>query len=121
MIKVKRVYDLPSRSDGMRILVDRLWPRGLSKAVAKIDLWMKDIAPSNELRKWFSHEAAKWKEFQRRYYRELDANTSAVEKLRQHSQGRTVTLVYSASDSEHNNAVAIKEYLESRFALAQAR
>lgn len=111
MLFIKRIYDLPSDDDGFRILVDRLWPRGVSKEKAKIDLWLKEIAPSNELRKWFGHEPGKWVEFKRRYFDELK-NNSAVNLLRDYMKKGRVTLLYSAKDEKYNNAVALKEFLE---------
>lgn len=112
MIKVKRAYDPVSSDDGYRVLVGRLWPRGVSKERAALDLWLKDIAPSTELRKWFEHDPAKWDEFQRRYWKELDEKPDVVETLRQRIREGPVTLIYSARDREHNAAVALKEYLE---------
>jgi uncharacterized protein YeaO (DUF488 family) len=113
-IKLKRAYEPAKRGDGFRILVDRLWPRGVSKAAAQIDLWLKEIAPSPKLRKWFGHEPAKWDMFLDRYFRELDKNSDAVQQLLEHARRRTVTLVYGAKDEEHNDAVALKQYLDSR-------
>jgi uncharacterized protein YeaO (DUF488 family) len=113
-IKLKRAYEPAKRGDGLRILVDRLWPRGVSKAAAQIDLWLKEIAPSAKLRKWFGHEPAKWDKFLDRYFRELDKNFDAVQQLQKHARRRTVTLVYGAKDEEHNDAVALKQYLDSR-------
>jgi uncharacterized protein YeaO (DUF488 family) len=113
-IQIKRAYDDPAEADGARILVDRLWPRGISKKSAKIDLWMKEVAPSTALRKWFGHDPDKWKEFQKRYRKELDSNDRVVAQLNEHFGKRTVTLVYSAKDTEHNQAVVLKDYLESR-------
>ncbi len=112
-IRVKRVYDAPSRSDGVRVLVDRLWPRGLSKAAARIDVWMKNLAPSAALRTWFGHDPARWAEFQRRYHRELDASDARDELLALTDQ-RPLTLLFGASDLDHNNAVALRAYLVSR-------
>jgi uncharacterized protein YeaO (DUF488 family) len=112
LLKVKRVYDDAKESDGLRILVDRLWPRGLSKEKAKVDLWLKEVAPSNELRKWFGHEPAKWAVFKRRYFKELNDKTEQVESIREKAKEGTVTLVYAAKHTEYNNAVALKEYLE---------
>jgi uncharacterized protein YeaO (DUF488 family) len=109
-IRLKRAYEPPKRGDGTRVLVDRLWPRGVSKDAAKIDHWFKEIAPSTALRKWFNHDPAKWEKFRERYFRELDRN-GAVKDLRALARRRTVTLVYSAKDEEHNQAVALKEYL----------
>ena len=96
MIQLKRVYEKPSRKDGVRILVDRLWPRGLTKERAAVNLWLKDVAPSSELRKWFGHDPAKWKEFQVRYRKELRQKKDALKLLKQKSEDRTVTLVYGA-------------------------
>lgn len=114
MIRIKRTYEEPSRGDGLRILVERLWPRGLTKARAALDLWLKDIAPSPELRKWFSHDPAKWEEFERRYWKELRDNPGAVGLLRRHVRKGRVTLLYSARDEEHNGALALKRFLERR-------
>lgn len=114
MIQLKRVYEEPSREDGLRILVDRLWPRGLTKARAAVDLWLKDVAPSTELRKWFGHDPAKWKQFQVRYRKELREKKDALELLKQKSKERTVTLVYGARDEEHNEALVLKKVLEGR-------
>ncbi|MGC8572539.1 MAG: hypothetical protein C0171_05280 [Caldisphaera sp.] len=114
MIKLKRVYDKASPDDGLRILVERLWPRGIKKENAKIDLWFKEVAPSNELRKWFSHDPKKWLEFKEKYYEELNKNREAIEKLLDIVKNKKdVTLIYSSKDKEHNNAVALKEYLEN--------
>lgn len=109
---IKRGYDPPSASDGFRILVDRLWPRGLTKAKAKIDLWLKEIAPSEELRQWFAHDPERWAEFKRRYFKELAGKQEALAALRSRMARGKVTLVYSAKDTEHNNAVALAEYLQ---------
>lgn len=111
--RLKRAYEEPEPGDGFRILVDRLWPRGVSKDVARIDLWLKDIAPSTSLRKWFGHEPTKWPEFKDRYFAELDNNPVAVEQLAGHMRQGTVTLVYGAKDKEHNHAVALLEYLSA--------
>ncbi len=111
MIKLKRVYENPSAEDGLRVLVDRLWPRGLTKERAAVDLWIKDVAPSTELRKWFGHDPAKWKQFQLRYRKELDEKKEALKDLKQKSKGHTVTLVYGARDEEHNEALVLKEIL----------
>ena len=116
-IHLKRAYEPAKRSDGTRVLVDRLWPRGLSKEKAGIDHWFKEIAPSTALRKWFNHDPAKWEKFRERYFRELDRNAEAVKEFWALARGRTVTLVYSAKDEVHNQAVALKEYL-SRSATA---
>ncbi len=115
MFKAKRVYELPKGEDGFRILVDRLWPRGMSKDKAQLDLWLKEIAPSDELRQWFSHESEKWQEFQKRYRSELLAKKCLVDQLRQLEKEKgTVTLIYSARDAEHNNAMALKTIVENK-------
>ena len=111
-IKLKRAYETPEPADGFRILVDRLWPRGVPKNSARIDLWLKDIAPSTLLRKWFGHDPSRWAEFRHRYFRELDKTPEAVEQLREQVRHGNVTLVYGAKDQQYNNAVALKEYLE---------
>jgi uncharacterized protein YeaO (DUF488 family) len=114
MIRVKRVYEPPSPDDGVRVLVERLWPRGLSKDRAAVDLWLKEVAPSTELRTWFGHDPAKWPEFQKRYRAELRAEKGAVKTLRDKGKHVTVTLVYAARDEEHNSAVALKRFLDRR-------
>ena len=111
-IRLKRAYEPPSADDGQRILVERLWPRGLTKAGAKIDEWMKDVAPSPALRKWFAHDPAKWKQFQQRYWKELRHESDAVDQLRKKAKKRRVTLIYAARDEEHNGALALKRFLE---------
>ena len=111
-LKLKRAYEAPHKDDGTRILVDRLWPRGLTKEKAKVDLWLKEIAPSTELRKWFGHDPARWTEFKERYAVELDDQREQLERLAQEARKRTVTLLFSAKDIEHNNAVALKKYLQ---------
>lgn len=111
--RLKRAYEAPEPGDGYRILVDRLWPRGLSKSSARIDLWLKDIAPSAPLRKWFNHEPEKWTEFKTRYFSELDNDPESVKQLLSHMRQGKVTLVYGAKDEEHNQAVALLEYLKS--------
>lgn len=108
-IKIKRVYEKPQSSDGRRILVDRVWPRGVKKEQAKIDLWLKGIAPSTELRKWFGHDPEKWDEFRERYRSELRKNREAVQVLKRELEQGPVTLVYSAKDEAHNQAVVIRE------------
>ena len=112
MIKLKRVYEKPSKGDGIRILVERLWPRGFTKERASVDLWLKDIAPSTELRKWFGHDPAKWEQFCKRYRVELEQRKDAVNLLKQKSEEGTITLVYAARDEKHNSAIALKEILE---------
>lgn len=114
MIRLKRAYEEPSKDDGERILVDRLWPRGLSKQRAKIDLWMKEIAPSTELRKWFGHDPKRWKEFSKRFLAELKGKKELVQELRKRARKGTVTLVYAARDEEHNEALILKKLLSSR-------
>ena len=111
MILVKRVYDVPEASDGVRVLVDRLWPRGLSKASAQIDLWLKEIAPSDALRKWFNHETEKWDRFKDDYFKELIEKKDAVLLLKRKAEHETVSLLYAAKDAERNNAVALREFL----------
>jgi uncharacterized protein YeaO (DUF488 family) len=116
MIQTKRVYDPPGRADGKRFLIERLWPRGIKKENLKIDGWIKEVGPSTELRKWFSHDPAKWSRFRERYFRELDRNPSAWKPLLQASQAGALTLIYSSHDTEHNNAVALEEYLQKKAA-----
>jgi uncharacterized protein YeaO (DUF488 family) len=110
-IKVKRVYEKPDPKDGFRILVDRLWPRGLTKEKAAADLWLKDIAPSTDLRKWFNHDPEKWKEFQKKYQQELKENKEAVSVLKEHLKKGPVTLLYAAKDEVHNEALVLKEFV----------
>jgi uncharacterized protein YeaO (DUF488 family) len=110
-IAVKRVYEAPDKADGQRVLVDRVWPRGVAKKDAALKLWLKEIAPSNELRKWFGHDPERWSEFQRRYRAELDANKEAVAQLLGLLREGKVTLLYGAHDEAHNNAVALAAYL----------
>jgi len=107
--RIKRVYELPDKHDGRRILVDRLWPRGLTKEKASINLWLKDIAPSTELRKWFGHNPDRWGEFKERYLDELKGNSEQIQLLKQELDKGIVTLVYGAKDEEHNQAVVIQE------------
>lgn len=114
MIKLKRAYEKPSREDGLRTLVERLWPRGLTKACAVVDLWLKEGAPSPALRKWFGHDPARWEQFQERYRQELRKKKDAVKLLRQKVKEGTVTLVYAARDEEHNGAVVLKRFLRGR-------
>jgi uncharacterized protein YeaO (DUF488 family) len=111
MVKLKRVYEKPSPDDGCRVLVERLWPRGLTKERAAVDLWLKDLSPSAELRKWFGHDPERWEEFQQRYQRELREKQSALEELREKARGETVTLVYAARDEERNSARILAEFL----------
>lgn len=121
MIKTKRIYDEPDARDGFRILVDRLWPRGLSKDQARIDLWLKEVAPSNALRKWFGHDRARWAEFKRRYFKELADNEEAVEPIVKQAAKGAVTLLYGAKDAECNNAVALREFIEQKKILHRQR
>ena len=111
MIKIKRAYLEPEEDDGMRVLVDRLWPRGLTKEKARIDLWMKDVAPSTELRKWFSHDIEKWEEFKKRYLDELNENKESVAILKEQLNKGNVTLIFGARDELHNEAIVLKELL----------
>jgi uncharacterized protein YeaO (DUF488 family) len=110
-IKLKRVYEEPAKTDGTRILVDRLWPRGLTKESAHVDLWLKEIAPSNELRKWFAHDPAKWPEFKARYKAELKHNGQQLALLKQAVTRGTTTLLYGAKDTEHNEAVVLHDLM----------
>jgi uncharacterized protein YeaO (DUF488 family) len=112
VIQLERAYDGESRADGARFLVERLWPRGVKKTSLKFKAWLKDVAPSTELRKWFSHGPAKWDEFRRRYFKELTANPDAWQPILEAARHGTVTLIYSSHDTEHNNAVALEEFLQ---------
>ena len=114
MIRVKRVYDPPEAHDGSRVLVDYLWPRGLSKEALQASAWLKQVAPSDALRQWFGHEPPKWKEFQRRYFAELTAKPAAWRPLLEAARRGNLSLLFSARDAEHNNAVALKSFLERR-------
>lgn len=114
MIKLKRVYDPPAVSDGPRFLVERLWPRGIKKAALRMNTWLKDAAPSTELRSWFSHDPNKWREFRRRYFLELRAHQDVLEPIVTAAEKGPVTLLYSSHDGEHNNAVALKDFLETK-------
>lgn len=111
-ICVKRIYDPPRPQDGLRFLVDRLWPRGLKKEACHLDDWLKELAPSTALRRWFGHDPARWQEFQRRYFAELDERPDACRTLAEQARKKTVTLLYAARDPEHNHALALKTYLE---------
>lgn len=110
-LRLKRIYDAPEAGDGCRVLVDRVWPRGLSKRKAEVDLWLKDIAPSTDLRKWFDHTPGLWKTFRSRYFKELDENPEPVAELRERLRQGRVMLLFAARDEAHNNAVALGEYL----------
>lgn len=112
MIHLKRAYEKPSRQDGLRILVERLWPRGVTKSALAVDLWLKDLAPSTELRKWFNHDPEKWSEFQKRYRSELKQKGDLLALLKQRTSEGTVTFVYAASDETHNSALVLKKFLE---------
>jgi uncharacterized protein YeaO (DUF488 family) len=112
-IKLKRIYEPIGQNDGYRVLVDRLWPRGVSKNHAKIDLWLKETAPSTALRRWFNHDPKKWSEFRARYFAELDTNRQLLQPLLEAANMGNVTLVYASRDEEHNQAVALREYLET--------
>lgn len=114
MLELKRAYDPVSKDDGMRILVERLWPRGLSKSKLHLDAWLKDVGPTTSLRRWFSHDPDKWLQFRARYFRELDSRPESWRPILSAARGRTVTLVYSSHDREHNNAVALKEFLQAK-------
>jgi len=113
-IKIKRVYEKYGKEDGTRILVDRLWPRGIKKEAARIDEWIKDIAPSDTLRKWYSHDPDKWEEFKKKYYGELHGKEEILRDLI-NKEGKNITLVFSSKELRYNNAVALKEYLEKEF------
>ncbi len=113
-VRLKRAYEPPSRGDGARILVDRVWPRGVKKEALKLDLWLKDIAPSAELRKWFGHRPERFPEFSKRYRKELDANPAVVAELDACLRKGRVTLVYGARDTEHNQAVVLRDWLLAR-------
>lgn len=112
MIKLKRAYEKPARDDGERILVERLWPRGLTKQRVKIDLWLKDVAPSAELRRWFGHDPDKWDEFRRRYQKELKDKSDLLKLLKRKAESGAITLIYAARDEEHNGALVLKGFLE---------
>jgi uncharacterized protein YeaO (DUF488 family) len=116
MVKIKRVYETPSPADGQRILVDRLWPRGVNKTAAGLSAWLKDLAPSDELRRWFSHDPGRWPEFHRRYLQELEdpAKAPLLKDLLDRARQGTVTLVFAAKDEERNNAVVMKAFLDDR-------
>lgn len=120
MIRVKRTYEPPVRGDGRRILVERLWPRGMKKEALVADAWLKDVAPSTELRKWFAHRVERWPEFRRRYQAELDANHDAWAPILEDAHDGTVTLLYSAHDTVHNGAVVLRDFLTERVGDAQS-
>lgn len=110
-IKVKRIYEEPKKSDGVRILVDRLWPRGMKKEEAAIDLWLKDIAPSDSLRKWYNHDLKKWPEFQKRYAKELSNKQELIDSIKKEAKRKTVTLLFSSKENEYNNAIALRDFI----------
>ena len=114
MIQIKRAYEPATPADGARFLVDRLWPRGVTKQALELEGWLKDLAPSDKLRRWFKHDPAKWDEFQHRYFAELDEKPKAVQGLAEAARHRSVTLIFGARDTEHNHAVALKAYLLRR-------
>ncbi len=111
MIKIKRIYAAPSRNDGKRVYIDRLWPRGMRKEEVKIDEWLKEISPSDTLRKWFGHTPSKYEEFKRRYTKELEKQSELLDRIRKQGEKETITLLFSAKDVEHNNATVLKEIL----------
>jgi uncharacterized protein YeaO (DUF488 family) len=113
-LTIKRVYEPPDASDGVRVLVDRLWPRGLSKDKAKVDRWMKELAPSDALRRWFGHDPAKWADFRKRYQAELRAGSELVKALAAATQRGRVTLLYAARDEQHNNAVVLADFIKKK-------
>ncbi len=113
-IGLKRAYEPPSEGDGYRALVDRVWPRGIARDRLRLDVWLRDLAPSTPLRKWFAHDPEKWEEFRERYFRELDGQGPAIEELARRARAGCLTLVFAAKDGERNNAVALKDYLEGR-------
>lgn len=121
MIQLKRVYEKESRGDGVRYLVERLWPRGVKKESLHIDGWLKEAGPSTELRKWFHHDPEKWAEFRKKYFAELDHSPEAWAPIRDAAKSGTVTLLYSSHDAEHNNAVALKDYIERKTHAASTR
>jgi uncharacterized protein YeaO (DUF488 family) len=114
LIKIKRIYDPPSDEDGYRVLVDQLWPRGLKKEEAQVDRWVKEIAPTTELRKWYNHDPDKWPEFKRRYFAELDEHTEFINEFTKTIKERNVTFLFSSKELKLNNAVALKEYIEKK-------
>lgn len=116
MILLQRVYEKPTPSDGVRFLIERLWPRGIRKTDLPMDGWQKEAGPSTQLRKWFAHDPAKWTEFQHKYFAELDTRPEAWEPILKAARHGVVTLLYSSHDAEHNNAVALKSYLEAKLA-----
>lgn len=120
-VLVKRIYAPAAKSDGFRVLVDRLWPRGISKEAAKLDLWLPDLGPSTALRQWFNHDPARWEEFQRRYHAELKDKKELVAELKGQAQKGTVTLLYSAKDEQHNQAIALRSFLAKQAVKRKAK
>lgn len=116
-VKTKGIYDEAEDSDGLRIFVDRIWPRGISREEAKLDLWLRDIAPSNELRRWFNHDGTRWDEFRRRYFQELRLKGESVLKLKDYMKTKPLTLLYATTEREKNNAAAMKEYITRELSL----
>lgn len=115
MIKIKRIYEETENGDGFRILVDRIWPRGISKSRARVDLWLKEIAPDSQLRKWYSHKIERWKEFKERYLKELEQKKEIISKINElEKENKTITLLFSAKDKKHNNAVVLFEKLKNQ-------
>jgi uncharacterized protein YeaO (DUF488 family) len=114
VVQIKRIYDAPARSDGLRVLVDRVWPRGITKEAAALDFWIKEIAPSTELRKWFNHDPQRWTDFRLRYRRELRKHAKELQELKAQAAKRRVTLLFGARDTEHNQAVVLREALQSK-------
>ncbi len=121
MMKIKRVYDAPSRGDGKRILIDRLWPRGLKKDEARVEEWMKEIAPSTELRQWFGHDPDKWGEFKKQFFKELRGRQDLTDSIINAAREGTVTLLYGSKEERYNNAVALKEYIDSMMKAAKVK
>ncbi len=112
MLKIKRIYEKPDKNDGARILVDRLWPRGMTKEKADIDLWLKELGPSTELRKWFAHDPAKWQAFKSKYKKELKDKKDLLDQIKNYEKKGPVTLLYGARDTGHNEAIVLQEYLK---------
>lgn len=113
MIKIKRIYETPGKDDGFRVLIDRLWPRGMTKDRAKIDLWLKDVAPSNSLRKWFAHDLDRSQEFKKKYFEELKEKNESVTQIKEQAKKTDVTLLYGAKEEKCNNAIVLREYLRT--------
>jgi len=120
MLRIKRVYEEPAKEDGFRVLVDRLWPRGLTKEKAKFDLWLKDIAPSDALRKWYHHDPEKWVEFKRRYFSELKDKKESLDLIESKAKRGTVTLLFGSKEERFNNAQALKEYFQKKMKLCRS-